>query len=1096
MLRARHAVSRLWAGFFWIATALLSTGILDAADVSEQDAEGTLARQILETTGVRGGLIVHLGCGDGRLTAALRAGERYIVQGLSADAGSVGTAREHIRRRGVYGEVTAIEFDGRRLPYADNLVNLVVAEDLGDVPMQEITRVLAPRGVAYFKREGQWVKQVKPWPADLGEWSHWRHGPVANPVTPDRVVGPPRQVQWVAGPEWQIHHDMVPSLSAMVSAGGRMFYIVNEAVAGILGLPGQWQLVARDAFNGVLLWKLPMAEWGWQQWGRGEMVARSEPPSHLARRLVAAGERVYATLGFNAPVTALNAATGETVRVYDRTEHASEIVYKEGVLFLAVNQGHLAHGPGEKLTPMTSRIMALRAETGEILWETGDCVAVSGTRDENGRITRVALTIGDEHAFFLDGGDVVALDLKTGQERWRAARPQHPELKLWTHYHQPLYRCELVYRDGVVLLAQPRMGKDHVPYTALQCELLALAASSGETLWERECYSWTYGFPPDLFVIDGLVWLHDAKPYAMVGVELASGKEQKRFSTTEAMESTHHHRCYREKATERFILAARRGTEFLDVGSGENILNHWVRGTCFLGIMPANGLLYAPPHPCVCYITAKLNGLHALAAERKTTTKDEGGRMKAECGRMKDQFRLARGPAFDDILHPSSLVPRPSSFIPHPSTDWPTYRHDDRRSGTTPCRVPAVLESKWVAEIGGKPSSPVASGGKVFVASINTHCVYALDAQSGDAVWDYTAGGKIDTPPTVYGELVLFGSADGWVYCLRASDGRLVWRLRAAPAERQVVDHGQLASAWPLHGSVLVHQGTAYVCAGRSSFLDGGVDLLALDPATGKVLQQERIYSPEPDTGEMAHCELPYDMPPDKPGALLDIMLTDGEAVYLRHLRFNPEDLSQYRLAAGAELLSKAQRYIQTRKDPRDRYYIGVHPGLGPQLISNSGLLDDTWYNQSFWTVDGRGHSQLLVFDADTIYGVRAYRGTGRHARDTFVPGQKGYQLFAMNRQTGKQRWTQQVPVRIRAMVLAGATLFAAGPPDVVPKDDPWAALEGRKGADLWAFSAGDGQKLAETKIPSPPVLDGLIAAEGRLYLTTLDGHLMCLGGE
>ncbi len=1080
MIRPVPARRSLALGLIAVLWTAVSVAAVAAADVPGQEARRTSARQILEATGVEGGLVVHIGCGDGRLTAALRAGDRYLVQGLDVDPAAVAEARRHIRQCGLYGDATAVRFDGRRLPYVDNLVNLVVAEDPAGVPMEEITRVLAPGGVAYLQRDGRWIEHVKPWPPGLGHWSHWRHGADANPVTPDRVVGPPRHVQWVAGPRWQIHHDMVPSLSAMVSAGGRMFTIVNEAPVGVRGLPGQWHLLARDAFNGVPLWKRPMAEWGWQEWGRGQMVARSEPPTHLSRRLVAAGDRVYVTLGFNAPVAALDAATGETIRVYDRTEHASEIVFKEGLLYLAVSGGRLTHGQGKKLPPVKSRVMALRAETGEMLWETGDFVAVSGTRDAKGRIPRMALTVGDEHAFFLDGGDVVALDLSTGDERWRAARPQHPELKLWTHYHQPLHRCTLVYQDGVVLMAQPNMGQDHVPYTALRCELLALSAETGETLWQRECYTWTYGFPPDLFVIDGLVWLHDAKPYAMVGVELATGAEEKRFSTTEAMEMTHHHRCYREKATERFILAARRGTEFLDVDSGANILNHWVRGTCFLGIMPANGLLYTPPHPCVCYITAKLNGLHALAPER-TETADEA--------HSQGTPRLERGPAYGTEFASIQAGSDPSSH-------WPTYRHDARRSGGTSCPVPATLKRKWTAELDGTPTSPVAADGRVFVASTDTHCVYALDTTSGDRLWHYTAGGKIDTPPTVCGGLVLFGSADGWVYCLRASDGSLVWRLRAAPAERQVVDHGQLASAWPLHGSVLVYNGVAYVCAGRSSFLDGGIYLYALDPATGKVLQRERIYSPEPDTGEMARTELPYDMPPDKPGALSDVLLTDGEDVYLRHLRFNPADLSQYRLAGGAELISKVQRYIKTRKGPTDRYPTSVHPGLGPQLISNSGLLDDSWYNQSYWTVGGKGHSRLLVFNPNTLYGVRAYQGVKRHARDTFVPGRKGYNLFAMDRKTGKERWAKQVPVRIRAMVLADDRLFAAGPPDVVPDDDPWAAFEGRGGAELWAFSARDGEKLAREKLPSPPVLDGMIAAGGRLYVSTTDGRLTCLGGE
>ena len=33
----------------------------------------------------RGGLVVHLGCGDGKLTAALRTGDAYLVHGLDVD---------------------------------------------------------------------------------------------------------------------------------------------------------------------------------------------------------------------------------------------------------------------------------------------------------------------------------------------------------------------------------------------------------------------------------------------------------------------------------------------------------------------------------------------------------------------------------------------------------------------------------------------------------------------------------------------------------------------------------------------------------------------------------------------------------------------------------------------------------------------------------------------------------------------------------------------------------------------------------------------------------------------------------------------------
>ena len=68
-----------------------------------------------------------------------------------------------------------------------------------------------------------------------------------------------------------------------------------------------------------------------------------------------------------------------------------------------------------------------------------------------------------------------------------------------------------------------------------------------------------------------------------------------------------------------------------------------------------------------------------------------------------------------------------------------------------------------------------------------------------------------------------------------------------------------------------------------------------------------------------------------------------------------------------------------------------------------------------------------------------------------------------------------------------------AGWPDVVDEKDPYAAVEGRKGGLLWVISR-DGKKRAELQLASPPVFDGLITAEGRLYLAMADGKVLCLG--
>src|SRR3954452_1129217 len=136
--------------FQWAATFFLAVAALANPAIAQTAAEPSqLATEILNATGVQGGLIVHLGCGDGKLTAALRVADSFQIQGLDRDPADVAKAREYIQSRGSYGEVAVDQLNGNRLPYVDNLINLVVAEDLSGIAMDEITRVLVPNGVAY-----------------------------------------------------------------------------------------------------------------------------------------------------------------------------------------------------------------------------------------------------------------------------------------------------------------------------------------------------------------------------------------------------------------------------------------------------------------------------------------------------------------------------------------------------------------------------------------------------------------------------------------------------------------------------------------------------------------------------------------------------------------------------------------------------------------------------------------------------------------------------------------------------------------------------------------------------------------------------------
>jgi len=285
-------------------TVVAALSILPCASAVQSAPPEQRARQILQTSGVKGGLILHIGCGDGKVTAALRAGDAYVVHALDRDSADVTQAREHIQSRGLYGPVSVDRWTGKTLPYVDNLANLVVIENKGDVARSEVMRVLAPNGVACIAEGGKLSTITKPWPQEMDEWTHYLHGPDGNPVADDSLVGPPTRLQWVGNPRWARHHDHMASMTSLVSAQGRLFYILDEGLTASIQLPAQWRLIARDAFNGTILWKRRI-----EQWNTAQYPLKSGP-AHLLRRLVTEGNRVYVTLGIDAPVTALDAATG------------------------------------------------------------------------------------------------------------------------------------------------------------------------------------------------------------------------------------------------------------------------------------------------------------------------------------------------------------------------------------------------------------------------------------------------------------------------------------------------------------------------------------------------------------------------------------------------------------------------------------------------------------------------------------------------------------------------------------------------------------------------------------------------------------------
>ncbi|MFW6108359.1 MAG: PQQ-binding-like beta-propeller repeat protein, partial [bacterium] len=578
-------------------------------------------------------------------------------------------------------------------------------------------------------------------------------------------------------------------------------------------------------------------------------------------------------------------------------------------------------------------------------------------------------------------------------------------------------------------------------------------------LWRAPCFE-NYDTQLDVFVLDGVVWVgklrHRGDPGFTKGRDVRSGKVVATIPNNLKFYNVRmgHHRCYRNRATTRYLLLGRDGIEFVDPKNGTGTGCWWVRGTCQYGVMPANGLIYAPPHSCACHPAEKLNGFNVLAP-RPAAADGPGA--------------LDEGPAYGADLAAQA----------EGDGQWPTYRRDARRSGFQDLDAPRDPAVAWSATLREPVTAPVAAGGRVFVAETERHTLRALSQRDGQPAWTFIADGRIDSPPTIAAGRCIFGTRNGFVYCLRAADGALAWRFHPAGSQRLVFAYERLESVWPVHGSVLIAQSeegqapVVYAAAGRSSHLDGGIRLVALDLATGKPRHQAVVtMNPGPETQDAI-----------KQRALPGILSLQHGSLFLRHVRLDKTLAHQ----------GKAQ----------------------PHLYAPGGFLDDTWWHRTYWvygTTMQSGYGgwprvgnrvpagRLLAFDGgDTIYGYgrMRYRAGAGHVHPDAT---RDYKLFAeaiapepdkkRRRKRGGGRdvhWAKELPFVARSVVLTRDALLVAGGGSLAQSADDHGP------GVLWVGARKDGARRAACKLPAPPVLDGMAYTAAGIYLATLDGRVLCL---
>jgi len=920
------------------------------------------AEDILAQSGVKGGIVVHVGCGDGTVTQKLRANDSYQVQGLTTNTGALETIRESIHKTGAYGAVAIEGWDGKHLPYIENYVNLLVIEDAAAVSKEEIDRVLTPLGVAMVKKGSAWEKITKAWPEKMDEWTHYAYDSKGNPTSKDYLVGPPTRMQWVGNPRWSRHHDRMSSVSAKVSSGGRIFYIIDKGSRITILTPAKWTLVARDAFNGTVLWEKPIEKWSTHLW------PLKSGPTQLARRIVSIGDKVYVTLGITDPIVCLDGATGNVIRTYEQTKGAEEILFRNGTLYAQVNKeawrlneefAVKAQSDQQRVTTefnwdgKPKHLIAVDAESGKTLWEQED------------RVAPITLAIDDKRIVYYNGDGLACRDAKTGAVKFTTDPTKRRDL------------YEFNFAPRVLLHG------DVIIYAGGTGEMKGMNAETGKDMWTAPHEKSGYRSLEDVVVAQGLVWnsgnLQGNQSGEYRGFDPVTGEKKKSFFP-DVPEGTYwfHHRCYMGKATEKYLIPSRTGIEYVDMEKKHWDLNHWVRGACLYGVMPCNGLTYAGPHNCACYPEAKLDGMAVMAS---TPTHPLPANTP-------DTERLIKGPAYADAIDEKEAD----------AGDWPTYRADNARSGAAKSDLRKDLGMAWEVKLTPPLSTTSTAAGLTFVSEVDKHTLHAFDSATGKEAWHFIAGGRIDSPPSYWKGRVLFGGKDGYVYCLRATDGALVWKFQAAAAKLSHSAWEMMESVWPVHGSVLVENGLVSCVAGRSCFLDGGLWFYRLDAKTGEMRVKINYDDKDPETGgdlNDRHKTL------QMPVALNDILSSDGKWTYLRTQKIGDDG---QRVEIGPVSGDFAKQG-------------GAHKGEGSHLFAPMGFLDDSNFHRSYW-VYGKsfagGHAgyyqagkyapagRILVHDDKNVYSY------GREAQYYKWTTTMEYTLFSTPKTPPEESYTKE----------------------------------------------------------------------------------------
>ena len=1038
-------------------------------------ATSELVADLLKRAGVQRGICSVLGgAGDqtGSVALNLARSSELLVHVREPRADAAADLRKEAEAAGFDIRRLIVE-QGRldRLPYADNLVDVVIATQvtsdiLRTLTASEVLRVLRPEGTAILGGDAQlktwlaagkadgietwedeagtWVQFSKPPFEGVDDWTHWERGPDNNPVSTDKVIKAPYMTQFMARP----FNIGMPSVT--VAAGGRTFL----AVGHIAHHRREWntlqKLIARNGYNGTVLWE------------------RDLPAGYLAHRsaFVASKDTFYMIDGDRC--LRLDSRTGEekgSMRVPEVEGAWKWMAMDDGVLYVLAGKpgtgveitrgdrtfggwswGDLSKGYYPKRIPFGfgDTLAAYDLERKKLLWKHKEETLI----DSRGMAVsegRVYFYCPDRHlrAVSADKGDVL----------WTNA-----DAKVFGLIEEPGRGLTSTpgFRTACMTVATP---KALIIQGQTRMNVVAVSTEDGRMLWTKKKITNN----PNAIYADGNLVLGVGPGGSHLVIDPESGEVLGDLKFRKVS-------CTRLTATPDSFFCRGEGTLRFDRYFKKVLVDGAIRPACNDGALSAGGMLYLGPWQCDCNLSLK------------------GCIAKCSAG----DFRFDHVATEADRLQRAANIDQIAAFRTA-ANDWPTYRSNTERSAGTKARVAESARRRWdyTPKRAYMATAPIAAGGLVFVGGDDGK-VRALDGGNGALRWEFATSGRVRYPPTIWEGRAYVGSGDGHVYALEAATGRLLWKFRGAPVERHIMVYGAMTSTWPVHSGVLVHDGVAYFAAGIIDY--DGTYVYALDAKSGEIRWQNNSsghLNKELRKGVSAQGILTV-----QGGHLLlaggnqvspaRFDLETGECLARTFAQGRPKAnngrfvgvLQAETVIAGGQTLYAPAKNVSTKGS-----FMAFSKGGNFRLTF--GAIPPAWDESTFALVNFK-QGKVTGCGTDKVIeriGKGLGRGQGRRARRNNLA-----QGFSAD---GTVRWQSDLgdSTKFEAVSLTvcqNAVVAVVRHQQRFRAQTQWFVV---------AFDAESGRPLYQHELRAEPLPGGLlIDAKGQVVVTTLDGKVLCFG--